>query len=222
MNPIELNQVSELIENEIHATHSISDPLYEKIREVVENIPDINEPLNIRDSRLKLLLSLDPLSFKMFQYLIAAMEKVIPEPRDNVIKHIANVVLVKAFKYFPDHTEIYIAYALRKMLNDRDSFIHDCMKDKINNIDNHSTTAGNMFYYIMLIVFVGFIISVIISIKKTKQDIKYGNKLERQQKRQGIYYTNNEKSSNYKEKIKKQYKAIKSYLKELKKNIKSN
>ena len=148
---MQLNDLSLLIENEIHATHSISDETYQKILDVINEVEHIHEPLNVRDSRLKLVLSLNPLSFKMFQYIVAAMEKVIPEPKEKVIEHVSNAIIVKAFKYFPKNTDVYMAYVMRKIIDDRDGFLKECMEDKVINVDNKSTFTGNYLAWIMFI-----------------------------------------------------------------------
>ena len=220
MNSNQLNKLSEDIENEIHATHSIEDGTYRKIQEVIDSISDINKPLNIRDSKMKLILSLNPLSFKLFQYLIATMEKVLPEPREKVIHHISNVVLTKAFKYLPNNTEIYIAYAIRQVIDNRPEFVVECMKDKVINVDNHSTTAGNWFAYIMLIFIIGVIVNFASSIYQMKNETKERNKRIKLENKQGINYKVKEATNEAIAFTKKQYKELKKQLKEMKKEIK--
>ena len=107
MTETDLNQLSMLIENEIHATHSITESTFMKIKQAVESVPNINEPFNIRDKHINSVMELNPLAFKLFQYLVATMEKVIPEAKDKTIYHISNVVLIKAFKFFPNNVSIW-------------------------------------------------------------------------------------------------------------------
>ena len=156
--------LSNLIENEIHATHSISDALYSNIKNVVESIPDINKPFDIRDKQLTSAMTLNPLAFKLFQYFVATLDHVIPESQNNVIRHLSNVVLIKAYKFFPDYPEIFITYAIRRIINDRDEFINECMTDKIKNVENKSTKAGNLLAFLMFVLILGVIVSCINSI----------------------------------------------------------
>lgn len=214
-----LNTLSDIIENEIHATHSISDETYRKIQDVVE-ATDAKLPLNVRDSHVKLILSLNPLSFKMFQYLIATMENVIPEARRKVIKHVANVVLAKSFKYFPNNTDIYIAYSLRRIIDDRERFIQECMEDKVINVENKSQQARNFSGWLLML-FVLVVITAIVAVMRRM----YINKdiVDERKKRgrlAGINYIVPSIEVT-KAELKKKLKSVKKQAKELKAIIKN-
>ena len=159
-----LNKLTDDIEIEIHATHSISDSTYMQLQDVISTV-GADVTINVRDSRLALIASLNPLSFKMFQYMIATMEEVMPEIDQHVIKHVANVVLAKAFKFFPNNTAIYIAYAMRRVVDDRDMFVHECMKDKIINVENKSTQSRNYGGWLLMI-FVLVVITAVVAVMR--------------------------------------------------------
>ena len=169
----ELDKLSSLIENEIHATHSISERLWQMIKSTVESVPNIRRPLTTSDKYVRSVMELNPLSFKLFQYMVSTLEFVLPEATNKTTYHISNVVLIKAFKYFPNNTEIYIAYAIRRILNDRDAFICECFEDKALNTINKSTLAGNLLAWLMMILLIGglvYIYSGMIN-KKTVNEI---------------------------------------------------
>ena len=169
------DELSQMIENEIHSTHSISDKLWQQLKTTVESVENINEPHNVRDKQLKSVMELNPLSFKLFQYLVSMLDYVIPEARNKVIYHVSNTILIKAFKYFPNNTEIYLAYAIRRLLNDRDSFIKSCMKDKEINAINKGTKAGNLVSYLLVVLIIGVIVSIVL--KLADERINNKNKL---------------------------------------------
>lgn len=191
----ELDNLSLLIENEIHATHSISDETYAKIINVIDSVNDIHKPINCRDSRLKLILSLNPLSFKMFQYAVATMEQVLPEPKEKVINHISNVVLTKAFKYFPNNTEIYVAYAMRRIIDDRDKFIKECMEDKVINAENKSTWVGNYLSWLMFILILAVVINTLASLRRRVATEDEREELRQEGLNKGVNYKVNGGSS---------------------------
>lgn len=208
-----LNNLTDIIENEIHATHSISDDTYRSIQDVVISV-GANRPLNVRDSRLSLVASLNPLSFKMFQYAIATLEDVVPEVDRKVIKHIANVILAKAFKFFPNNTAIFIAYAMRRIIDDREGFIHECMEDKVINVENKGTEARNYSGWIVLL----FVLVVITAITAVMRRMYINKDIvdERKEynKNAGINYRSFKRVS--KEQIDKLIKGAKKGIKELK------
>ena len=154
----ELNNLSQLIENEIHATHSISDKTYSKINDVLNSIPNIHKPIRVVKMDPQLITKLSPLAFKLFQYLLATLDDVIPEAKNSTIQHVSNIVLYKSLYYLPSNPEIYISYAIRRMIDDRDEFIKECHKDQIIEIENKSTLFGNMIsYFSVILVFIVFI-----------------------------------------------------------------
>lgn len=179
-----LNELSKLIENEIHSTHSISDKLWSRIRQTVESVPHILEAWDIRDKQLKSVMNLNAVSFKLFQYLVAALDSVFPEAKDRTIYHVSNVMLTKAFKFFPDNTEIFLAYCVRRVLNDRDEFIKQCFKDKIINVENKSTVAGNLLAWLMLLVIIAFIIVVFYKLSDENNHLKRLKKYKKMMKKQ--------------------------------------
>ena len=209
----ELNDLSLLIENEIHSTHSISDGAYMKIKQVVEAVEHINEPFDVRDRRVKSVMNLNPLAFKLFQYFVSALDNVLPETRSKVLYHASNVVLIKAFKFFPQYPEIFIAYAIRRIINDRDDFLKECMCDKAVNADNKSTRSGNMLAFIMFVLIIAVIITVIGSMQKKKliNAIKTSHKYDNDR-----YFLGSVGKHDKKE-LKKQFKEE---LKEFKKSLK--
>ena len=161
----ELDKLSALIENEIHATHSISDKLWQMIKNVVESIPTIHEPLTIMKNQA---VDLSPFAFKLFQYMISSLKSVLPEATDKTTQHVSNVVLIKAFKYFPNNIEIYIAYAIHRILDDRDKFIKECFEDKLIKTFNTSTIAGNLLACWMMIALISAIVFIYVSMKRRK------------------------------------------------------
>ena len=211
MNNEELDKLSFKIENEIHTQHAITDRLFDEIKAVVESNPDILKPFNIRDSRIKSVTELNPLSFKMFQYLVAVLDEVFPEVRSKFTQHIGNVVLIKAFKFFPDNTEIFIAYAIRRILDDREGFIKECYEDKVMNVTNKSTIAGNLLSYLMIMVFVGlfaFICFKLYDEKLNEKSKKNENKEKEKSKKDNDKYWLNKK--NFKEELKSVKERLKS------------
>ena len=96
----ELNNLSQLIENEIHATHSISDKTYSKINDILNSIPNIHKPIRVVKMDPQLMTKLSPLAFKLFQYLLATLDNVIPEAKNSTIQHISNIVLYKSLYYY--------------------------------------------------------------------------------------------------------------------------
>lgn len=168
----ELNNVSQLIENEIHATHSISDKTYSKINDVLNSIPNIHKPIRVVKMDPQLITKLSPLAFKLFQYLLATLDNVIPEAKNSTIQHVSNIVLYKSLYYLPSNPEIYISYAIRRMIDDRDEFIKECHKDQIIEIENKSTLFGNMIsYFSVILVFVVFI-SIIVRVFNKNEKLK--------------------------------------------------
>lgn len=157
---ISLKELSELIENEIHATHSLSDSTYLMIKSKVESIEDINKPFNVRDKQIDNVMLLNPLAFKLFQFMVSTLDYVLPEANNKVIKHISNVILTKSFKFFPEYPEVFIAYAIRRIINDRNKFIHECMDDKVMNVNNKSTIVGNYIAFVFLLLIIGYIVSI--------------------------------------------------------------
>lgn len=186
----ELNKLSYLIENEIHATHSISDKLWSMIKSTVEANPFIKRPLTTSDKYMCSVMDLNPLSFKMFQYMVSMLDHVLPEATNETTYHVSNVVLTKAFKYFPNNTEIFIAYAIRRILNDRDEFVKECFDDKILNCANKSTLAGNLLAWLMVVVVVAALVLMYAGMERRKRinAVFYnpynGNTLEKQRKKQ--------------------------------------
>lgn len=179
-----LNELSKLIENEIHSTHSISDKLWGRIRQTVESVPHILEAWDIRDKQLKSVMNLNAVSFKLFQYLVAALDSVFPEAKDRTIYHVSNVMLTKAFKFFPNNTEIFLTYCVRRVLNDRDEFIKQCFNDKIINVTNKSTVAGNLLAWLMLLVIIAFIIVVFYKLSDENNHLKRLKKYKKMMKKQ--------------------------------------
>lgn len=173
----ELNKLSSLIENEIHATHSISDKLWSMIRSVVDSVPNIHHPINISDKYTHSVMSLNPLSFKLFQFMVSTLDNVLPEASNKTVYHVSNVVLIKAFIYFPNNTEIFIAYAIRRILNDRDEFIKECFDDKMLCCTNKSTLAGNLLAWLILVAVVAALVVIYAGMerKKTINDIIINN-----------------------------------------------
>ena len=203
---VDLDSLSALIENETHATHAINGQLWLKIKSTVESVPHIKEPLNVRDKRITSVLNLNPFSFKLFQYFVATLENVLPEATTKTIYHVSQVVLIKSFKYFPNNTEIFIAYAIRRILNDRDAFLRECFDDKILNAKNKSTLAGNVLGWLMLVLLVGVIVSVSITIKKQMMN------------NDGKLFSNKQNEKSEKKRLKQKYKDE---LKAMKEKIKS-
>ena len=168
----ELNIISQLIENEIHATHSISDKTYLKINDILNTIPNIHRPIQVAKIDPLLITKLSPLAFKLFQYLLATLDSVIPEAKNSTIQHVSNIVLYKSLYYFPSNPEIYISYAIRRIIDDRDEFIKECHKDQIIEIENKSTLLGNMIsYFSVILVFVVFI-SIIVRVFNKNEKLK--------------------------------------------------
>lgn len=166
----ELNNLSQLIENEIHATHSISDKTYSKINDILNSIPNIHRPISVAKMDPQLMMKLSPLSFKLFQYLLANLDNVIPEAKDSTIQHISNIVLYKSLYYFPSNPEIFISYAIRRIIDDRDEFIKECHEDQIIEIENKSTLIGNMISYLSIILV--FIVFISISVRAFNKNEK--------------------------------------------------
>ena len=209
---MELKKLSGLIENEIHGTHSISESTYQEIKSVVESVPNINEPFDIRDNQLVSVMTLNPLAFKLFQYFVATLDHVIPEAKDKVIHHISNIVLIKAYKFFPNYPEIFITYAIRRIINNRNEFLHECMIDKIMNVNNKSTKAGNYLAFLMFVLIVGVIVSIMNKSSEQLQTINI-NKYDKYDNDKQLL-ANLPGSKQFKKQFKHELKEVKNKLKQ--------
>ena len=139
------------------------------------------------------------------------LDYVLPEATNRTTYHVSNVVLTKAFKYFPSNTEIFIAYAIRRILNDRDEFVKECFDDKILNCVNKSTLAGNLLAWLLVVVIVAAFVFMYAGMERRKHinAILYnpynGATLEKQQKKQQKKQQMKHEMKQLKNKLKSKY-----------------
>lgn len=146
-----LDDLSKTIEREVHILHDISHETYERITNIVNDNESIKDPVNIRDSKTIIISKLKPFSYKLMQFIIARLSNV----SEKTLHHIISVVLVKAFKFFPDNTDIYLMFCIKSLDADKDKFIKECLKDIVNRMDDEKK-----IYLNMLICFISFVVII--------------------------------------------------------------
>ena len=146
-----LDNLSENIEREIHVLHDISHETYKRIIEAVNDNKSIGDPINIHDSKIILISKLKPFSYKLIQFLIARLNDV----SEKTLHHIISVVLVKAFKFFPNNTDIYLMFCIKRIDKDKDEFVKECLRDVVNRMDNEKK-----IYLNILLCFISFVVII--------------------------------------------------------------
>lgn len=146
-----LDDLSKTIEREVHVIHDISHETYERITNIVSDNDSIKNPINIYDSKTILISKLKPFSYKLLQYIIARLNNV----SEKTLHHVLSVVLVKAFKFFPENTDIYLMFCIKSIDADKDKFIKECLKDIVNRMDDEKK-----IYLNMLLCFISFIVII--------------------------------------------------------------
>lgn len=163
-----LDDLSKTIEREVHILHDISHETYERITNVVNDNESIKDPVNIRDSKTIIISKLKPFSYKLLQFIIARLDNV----SKKTLHHIISVVLVKAFKFFPDNTDIYLMFCIKSLDADKDKFIKECLKDIVNRMDDEKK-----IYLNMLLCFISFVVIItglcfVSKLNKKRKEIK--------------------------------------------------
>ena len=146
-----LDELSKTIEREVHVIHDISHETYGRITNVINDNDSIKNPINIHDSKTILISKLKPFSYKLLQYIIARLNNV----SEKTLHHVLSVVLVKAFKFFPENTDIYLMFCIKSIDADKDKFIKECLKDIVNRMDDEKK-----IYLNMLLCFISFIVII--------------------------------------------------------------
>lgn len=146
-----LNNLSETIEREIHVIHDISQETYNRIFNIINEDTSVKDPIDINDEKTILITKLKPFSYKLLRYLIARLSNI----TEKTLQHIISVILVKAFKFFPVNTDIYLIYCIKRIDKDKDGFVKECLRDVINKMDNEKK-----IYLNMLLCFISFVVII--------------------------------------------------------------
>ena len=170
-----LDDLSNTIEREVHVLHDISHETYERIINVINEEEFLKTPVEADDSKTFLISKLKPFSYKLLQYLIARLDNV----SNDTLQHILSIVLINAFKTFPDNTDIYLMYCIKRVDKDKDKFIQDCLKD----IKTRMNTEKKVYLNILLC-FITFVIVIagVCFLNKLNVKDKIASKINSKQK----------------------------------------
>ena len=146
-----LDDLSKTIEIEVHVIHDISNETFKRINDIINDTDSIKNPIDITDSKTILIPKLKPFSYKLLHHIIARLDNV----TEKTLRHILSVILVKAFKFFPENTDIYLMYCIKTIDNDKDKFVKDCLKDVFNRMNNEKK-----IYLNVLLCFISFVVII--------------------------------------------------------------
>ena len=147
-----LDELSKTIEIEVHVLHDLKHETYSRLKDVIDMDPSIHDTIQVNDFDEDLVTKLNGYSYKLLYYLVMRLNDV----SDDNVRHIVSVVLLKGFKYFPNNVDLYLAYCIKQIDEDKDKFVKSCLKDVIHKIDNERKIYLNILLaMIVLIVIIG-------------------------------------------------------------------
>ena len=161
----DLDLLSKNIEIEIHVLHDITPETYRQLSTIVESNENFNKSIEINDSNIISTSKLKPFSYKLLQYILERLENV----DDKKIHHIIRVILTKAFMMFPNNTDIFIAYCVKKLDEDKDKFIEECLDDVIRKMDRAKKLSTTILFCIITVIVIVSGLCIINNMKKNNE-----------------------------------------------------
>lgn len=161
-----LDELLHAIEIEITSSNNITDDIYENIKYML----NIGYNFSSNDA---CNYNLKPFAYKLLHILSTRLKQF----NKDEVKTIINDILIKGIGYFPEHVEIYIAYAIKMFEKDKNLFVNTYLKDTMYVKVKHELYINIMMYILSII----FIIGCIYYLCKDMKDVvmKYKNKIYR-------------------------------------------
>ena len=157
-----LDELLHAIEIEITSSNDITDDIYENIKYALKIEYGFSSN-NVCNYNLK------PFAYKLLHILSTRLK----EFNRNEIKTIIDNILIKGISYFPEHVEIYIAYAIKMFEKDENIFVNMFLNDTMYVKVKHELYIKFMMYTLSII----FIIVCIYYLCKDMKNVvmKYKN-----------------------------------------------
>lgn len=108
-----LDELLHAIEIEIASSNDITNDIYENIRYMLKSGYNFSSS-NTCNYNLK------PFAYKLLHILSTRLKSF----NKDEVKTIIDNILIKGIIYFPEHVEIYIAYAIKMFENDENLFVN--------------------------------------------------------------------------------------------------
>lgn len=163
------------IVNEIHTLHMITNTTYDEINKLVkQKEPEINYVYNIDTNYTEIISKLDPFNLKLVQFILSVMENTVPEMGNEQILHGLEVILFKAYKFFPDDASIYLTWCIWQLLNNMERFTKELQSDVLLRCDNSKIKALNIGGILVLFMLIGALVTIgyrLVHPKKSEQVI---------------------------------------------------